>query len=135
MENKIEILNDILSKTCKTDKQYEFALKILREIIEEQIMINSKLKKLTEKQYKDYFKTINKLTKLVQIFGLTEVDFLVMSEGFLDFVLECKKELKKEITCRQLTNFRSLYINYCSYNGFNPSNLNDLKKFEHDIRK
>ena len=135
MQDKLNKLNELLRRVCKSDKQYAFAAEILGEIVKEINILSRKVELLTEKQYPKYFETITKLTKFAQVFGLSEVDVVLYTNDFLNFTIKAKKELKKEITVTQLRNFKDLYINFSVNNGREPQNLNELKEFDAYLRK
>lgn len=128
MEQKIKRLNEILQQTCKSEKQYKFALNILKDILGEINIMRSKIHKKTDSE------ALTKLVKIIQAFGLTETDVLTVRTEFVDWIILNKKDIPKDMTKTNFNNTRTLYLNYCTQQGEEPENIEQLKLFYENLQ-
>jgi len=124
--NEFNIL--LLSITEKaTYKQKKFAKKLLEELGEMIIIQQKRIYDLLEIPENEYSDLLLKAIRMLQIFGITLIDFDIYQKEFIEWLIKRLAKIQKTLTNKELNDMRRLYNLYISEYNKQPAKLNDLK--------
>jgi len=132
MQDKINILTDLL-KSLKSERQRNYAIKLLGEIIAVINNQSAEVIELTERKFNilpgDGEHELDKYITLLKIFGFSQVLISLLSNEFLDFMLIHRNQLTSNPTQNNIQRIQWFYNQFEFENDRKPEDLDELKKY------
>lgn len=130
LEEKFEEFNELLISVIEKSsyKQKKYAKKLLEELAIEMLIQEKRIIKLMDMPENEYQDVLFKAISLLQIFGITHVDFELYHKDFIEWLVDKLTRIKKTLTIDKLNEIRKLYNLYVADFGHKPAMLKDLNK-------
>ena len=132
MQDKINTLIDLL-KSLKSERQQNFAIKLLSEVVDAMNNQSNHIKELTERKFNikpgEADTELDKYVSLLIIYGYSQEQIALLNQYTINFILEHRHQLTKKPLYGDIMKIHSFYNLFFFENGKHPADLNELKQF------
>ena len=134
IQNKLASFRNILDGCTKTasQRQKEFADRLLTELVDDFNFYEKKIsyykEQLTGFNENEYQDILIKCVAILQSMGFVQISMDAIERDSIELILKNQKELKRQLTVRDIENINKLYKLYRMEFENEPEKLTDLNK-------